>query len=528
MLKHLICGLTLSGLFLLAGCSSFERLRSAAERGVPQAQYELAEYYRSGDQALSFLWMQRAAEQGYPKAMVELGKYFLDGYGIGRNRDTALDWWRKAALEKGNLEAAQLLGELLLPDPPPGRAELAVAAYGVLLADPVCKERRKFAARLLAEGDKLRLALRLADRRDELAAVEKQFTEIFRLSSECFDLSNPKVLEQMDRLSDESYLLPPLVGKPPAPTETEGLRPEFAALLEACDRLDTDDLPKLMAEARKLPDFQEFLSTVPDLIIPMYFGKPELYGGITAGRSFYDFALFGSYMKQVREFDSFLRPFPVLASRTSVQDGEGVFLFGMPGLEPVPADRQVKYGRSELFGVRIMFTPLGDFQALRAGIEKEYGKLTPVNYTFELIRESRPYLVKITVPAYERSGGKLHVLLTDNVKPVKVELLDLIPGTPEFSHWEKYIAMNSVDGVFTWKHQNAEHYLTAGNAYERLKLKSYEKKAFIEQIEREYFPGRMLEVVDVRRNGILAGTIVEDMKKSIESILPVLRKEQTK
>lgn len=527
ILKRFLLIPAVAGLLALSGCSSFDRMRSAAENGEPAAQYELAEYYRSGDPALSVLWMTRAAENGYPKAMVELGKFHLDGFGVQRDRDAALGWWEKAALGKGDLAAAQLLGELLLPDPPPGRAELAVAACGVLLADPACEERRKFAAKLLDEGGKLCAMLKLADRREELAAVEKRFTRIFRESADCFDLSDPKVLESMDRLSDEFYLLPPLAGKPPAPTEVSGLRPEFAALLGACDRLDVDELPKLIETARRLPDFPEFLSTVPELIVPMFFGKPELYGGITAGRSFYDFALFGSSMTVSREYDSLSRPFPVLASRTSIQDGEGVFLFGKPGMKPIPADRFCKYGSCELFGVRIEYGPLGEFSKLLADVEKLYGKLTPVEHTFELIRESRPYLVKITVPAYERKGGKLHVLLTDNVKPLKVELLDLIPGTPEFRHWEEYIAMNSVDGVFVWKHQNAEHYLTAADAYERLKLRNYEKKAFVNRIREEYFPGRMLEVVDVRRTGILAGTIVQDMKKIAEGILPV-QKEQGK
>ncbi len=503
----------LSGMLLMAGCSSFERLQGAAERGDPAAQFALAEHYRAGDPTLSAIWLRRSAEQGYPRAMVELGKYCRDGYGVERDRDAAIEWWRKAALEKRDLEAAQLLGEFLLPDPPPGRAELAVAAYGVLLADPACPRRRKFAERLLEEGEKLRLALRLAERREELAAVEKQFTKIFQQSPECFDLSNPAELELMDKLSDETYRLPPLQGEPPRPPDISGLRPEFAALLAACDRLETDDLPGLMEEARKLPDFQEFLSMVPELIVPMYFGRPELYGGIPAGRSFYDFALFGSYMREKREFDSFQRPYPVLSSRTSVQDGEGVFLFGIPGLEPVSADTPVKYGQSELFGVRVMFPLLGEFKAIRAAVEKEYGRLTPVEHTFELIRDSRPYLVRITVPAFERKGGKLHVLLTDNVKPIKVELLDLIPGTPAYDHWEKYIAMNSVDGIFTWKHQNAEHYLTAENAYDRLKLKEYEKKAFIEQIEQEYFPGRMLEVVDIRRDAILTDAAAKSERK---------------
>ena len=102
----------LSGMLLMAGCSSFERLQGAAERGDPAAQFALAEHYRAGDPTLSAIWLRRSAEQGYPRAMVELGKYCRDGYGVERDRDAAIEWWRKAALEKKNLEAAQLL---LLP-----------------------------------------------------------------------------------------------------------------------------------------------------------------------------------------------------------------------------------------------------------------------------------------------------------------------------------------------------------------------------------------------------------------------------
>ena len=110
ILKRFLLIPAVAGLLALSGCSSFDRMRSAAENGEPAAQYELAEYYRSGDPALSVLWMTRAAENGYPKAMVELGKFHLDGFGVQRDRDAALGWWETAALGKGDLEAAQLLG----------------------------------------------------------------------------------------------------------------------------------------------------------------------------------------------------------------------------------------------------------------------------------------------------------------------------------------------------------------------------------------------------------------------------------
>ncbi|MDR0932748.1 MAG: sel1 repeat family protein [Victivallales bacterium] len=492
---------------LLAGCSPLERLKSAAKSGEPQAQYELARYYRTENPAFAFLWMRRAAEQNYPEAMVKIGKYYFDGFGIGRDKNAAFYWWRKAALDNGNLEAAELLEESLLPDPPPGQAKSAIAAGGLLLADPECKERKQIAQRLLNEGIKLRKSLRLSSRYKELLEVEKEFTAIFRRSLEHFDLTNPKVLEAMDHLSDETYRIPPLTGNPPAPTETDALCLEFAALLDACDRLETDDLPELMAVANELPDFQDFLSTVPDLIVPMFFGRPELYGEIKAGRSFYDFALFGTYMKIRRDFDSYSRSFPVLEVSRSVRVGKGKFLFALPGLLPISADKSVKYGKCELFGVQIWPFPEEDFQSIRAKVELKYGVLTPVNHTFELICESRPYIVRITVPAYRRIGGKLKVMLFDRVKPSKVELVDLVPNSPEFRHWQNYIAMNSVNGVFTYKYRNSVQRLTLDNAYERLKLRNYEKNAFIRRIKNRYFPGRMLEVIDVRRVAILASAM---------------------
>ena len=105
ILKRFLLIPAVAGLLALSGCSSFDRMRSAAENGEPAAQYELAEYYRSGDPALSVLWMTRAAENGYPKAMVELGKFHLDGFGVQRDRDAALGWWEKAALGKGDLDS---------------------------------------------------------------------------------------------------------------------------------------------------------------------------------------------------------------------------------------------------------------------------------------------------------------------------------------------------------------------------------------------------------------------------------------
>ena len=216
-------------MLLMAGCSSFERFagggRTRRSRRPVCAGGALPGWRSDalGDLAAAFGRAGISAGDGRAR------KYCRDGYGVERDRDAAIEWWRKAALEKRDLEAPPRScseNSCCQIRPPDGRNS-RVAAYGVLLADPACPRRRKFAERLLEEGEKLRLALRLAERREELAAVEKQFTKIFQQSPECFDLSNPAELELMDKLSDETYRLPPLQGEPPRPPDISGLRPNL-------------------------------------------------------------------------------------------------------------------------------------------------------------------------------------------------------------------------------------------------------------------------------------------------------------
>ena len=62
----------LSGMLLMAGCSSFERLQGAAERGDPAAQFALAEHYRAGDPTLSAIWPEPSRSWEMPCVMAEL------------------------------------------------------------------------------------------------------------------------------------------------------------------------------------------------------------------------------------------------------------------------------------------------------------------------------------------------------------------------------------------------------------------------------------------------------------------------
>ncbi len=498
----------------LTGCSSAASLLAAAEKGDPKAQYALAESYRSVDPALAFLWMKRAADQDYGKALIAVGKFYRDGIGVAGNPAEAFACWEKALFTSREPEAARLLLAVLLPEPPPGKAALAVRCYEALLQSPESsfEERTEYAARALADGEKLYTLLRSAGRFADLRAMQGRFTACFRVSEQYFDLSDPGVLAEMDRLSDEHFVLPALRGSMPVPPAIEKLRPEYRALLGVCDSLRFGEIAALLEKARVHKDFEEFMTSVPDLVTPIFFGKPELYRGISAGRSLYDFALFGSTIEPERSYDDFDFPFLTIRCRSTVQDGRGFFFFGRPGLLPLPADRYQEYGKAELYGLKIEFNRDPDFKARLETVNRVAGELLPVEHTYRIIFDSRPYVVKVTVPVYERIGGKLLIRMTGGAPPLRAELEELVPGSPEYRFWENNIAMHSVNGVFTWKNQNAERYYTCENAYERLKLKSYEKEPFLERVMREFRPGETLEVIDLRRKAILSRGVEEEKK----------------
>ena len=76
---------------------------AAAERGDPDAQYELAWMYFIGtdvpkDDAKSARWCRRAAEQGHAAAQVMLGsKYEIGDLGMRQDYAEAVWWYRRAA-----------------------------------------------------------------------------------------------------------------------------------------------------------------------------------------------------------------------------------------------------------------------------------------------------------------------------------------------------------------------------------------------------------------------------------------------
>jgi TPR repeat protein len=92
-----------------------ERLRSKAQAGYDEAQFELATRYFYGERGVqtnlaeAVNWYQKAAAQGVAAAQNGLGHCYANGYGVATNQVEAAKWFRKAA-EQGLGEAEFRLG----------------------------------------------------------------------------------------------------------------------------------------------------------------------------------------------------------------------------------------------------------------------------------------------------------------------------------------------------------------------------------------------------------------------------------
>ena len=91
--------------------SSYARVRSRAEKGDVEAQFELCMRYHAGqggveqDDEASYRWCYEAAKQGHAWALADLGWMYESGTGVARDHRKAADAYRAAA-EKGLPEAA--------------------------------------------------------------------------------------------------------------------------------------------------------------------------------------------------------------------------------------------------------------------------------------------------------------------------------------------------------------------------------------------------------------------------------------
>lgn len=90
--------------------------RAAAELGLADAQNNLGAMYLSGygvekDPQQAVYWYQKAAEQSQVDAQFNLGMLYLNGNGVEQNDQLAIEWLHAAA-EQGDLEAVFQLGNL--------------------------------------------------------------------------------------------------------------------------------------------------------------------------------------------------------------------------------------------------------------------------------------------------------------------------------------------------------------------------------------------------------------------------------
>lgn len=79
-----------------------EMISSAAQKGLPAAQYRLAKLHERGigvprDFAEARAWTERAANGGNVNAMHDLAVFYADGEGGGQSYAAAAEWFRKAA-----------------------------------------------------------------------------------------------------------------------------------------------------------------------------------------------------------------------------------------------------------------------------------------------------------------------------------------------------------------------------------------------------------------------------------------------
>lgn len=93
---------------------ALKHLMFAAEGGIAQAQYLLANRYKIGDGVEkdyhnAIKWYTKAAEQGHLPAQNNLGYCYCCGIGIDRDYDLAVEWFNKAA-EQGDQFAQNNLG----------------------------------------------------------------------------------------------------------------------------------------------------------------------------------------------------------------------------------------------------------------------------------------------------------------------------------------------------------------------------------------------------------------------------------
>ncbi|QLB13377.1 hypothetical protein EV697_10384 [Bisgaardia hudsonensis] len=92
----------------------FNTLKSLAEKGDPEAQYNLGNLYVSGrgveqDDKQAVAWYRKSVTKGFTKAQLNLGNMYALGRGVKQNYSLAVEWYEKAA-KQGDSQAQHNLG----------------------------------------------------------------------------------------------------------------------------------------------------------------------------------------------------------------------------------------------------------------------------------------------------------------------------------------------------------------------------------------------------------------------------------
>lgn len=91
-------------------------IKSAADRGSSEAQYEIAKLLMNGsgiakNMVEAFNYMKLSAESGFTKAYRELGEMYHGGRGVAKDR-TKAEYWYKMAVDAGDQSAKRILNRM--------------------------------------------------------------------------------------------------------------------------------------------------------------------------------------------------------------------------------------------------------------------------------------------------------------------------------------------------------------------------------------------------------------------------------
>ena len=94
--------------------AAFEHFKNSAEKGHPEAQYELGCCYSKPEGTAlnipeAIRWFHKAAEQGHMNAQYRLGKLYQAGIGVRESKSEAIFWFEKAS-EQGHKDAPYQCG----------------------------------------------------------------------------------------------------------------------------------------------------------------------------------------------------------------------------------------------------------------------------------------------------------------------------------------------------------------------------------------------------------------------------------